>query len=677
MYKKVIYGVAALLISVNLFAQESDSILVPKSHFGQEANLASQILDTYHFRKISLNDSLSAVILQGYIETLDNNKSYFLASDIEKFNAYSDKIDDLTKDSSVKPAYIIYEVFRQRFDQRMDYIYNTLLEYEFDFTKEEYYDTDRSESEYAKTADELNDVWRKIIKGQVLSLKLNGKNEDEIASTIEKRYDRFKKAIGQYNSDDIFELYMNAIAEAYDPHSNYFSAKTSERFQQNMSLSLEGIGARLQLDNDFTKIVEILPGGPAMKSNLLQPDDRIIAVGQGGEGEMVDVIGWRLDDVVELIKGPKGTTVRLDVLPAETGVNGPSKLITLVRDKIKLEDMEAKAEIMPVIRNGQSYDLGVVKLPSFYMDFEAYQRGDKNYNSTTRDVRKLVEELKAKNIDGLMIDLRNNGGGSLSEAIDLTGLFIKDGPVVQVKTASNKIEVGSDEDSNVIYDGPLTVMINRFSASASEIFAGAIQDYGRGVVLGETSYGKGTVQSVIDLGRYLNVPEGEKVGQLKLTLQKFYRVTGSSTQHLGVSPDVNFPSAFDAEEFGESSRPSALPWDQIKGTKYDKVDDVSDKLLAQLRADYENRLKNDKFLAELASETADLKSNILKTKISLNEAQRKLELDEAEKKQNERSDLSGVKIDPEGVERGDVFDTDDKYLREGLVVLSDIITAIG
>lgn len=667
-----------ILIGSSVWAQSvEDSKLKPKPHFGPEAIVATKFLDLYHYRKISLNDSLSSVILNEFIESLDNNRSYFLQSDVDNFQRYNDKIDDFTKAGNLEPAYEIYHVFKQRFDERMDYVYDNLLDYSYDFTIDESYDTDRSELPYAKSIEELNELWRKAVKSQFLSLKLNGKEPEEMKETIKKRYDRFKKNLSQYNGEDIFELYMNAIAESYDPHSNYFSPKTSDRFQQNMSLSLEGIGARLQTDNDFTKVVEILPGGPAMKSDLIHADDRIVAVGQGEEGELVDVIGWRLDDVVELIKGPKGTTVRLEILPAESGVYGASETITLVREKIKLEDMQAKSELVPVIRNGKSYNLGVITLPSFYMDFEAYQKGDPNYNSTTRDVKRLIEDLQTKGMDGLMIDLRNNGGGSLAEAIDLTGLFIKDGPVVQVKNSVGEVVVSDDEDLNVIYDGPLTVMINRFSASASEIFAGAIQDYSRGVVIGETSFGKGTVQSVVDLGPYVNAEEGQKIGQLKLTLQKFYRVTGSSTQNLGVSPDLNFPSAFEANEFGESSRPSALPWDQINGTEFQPTGQVSDRLIAKLNQGYKNRLENDKVLSELVAETNELKNNISKTRISLNEEKRKLEIEEAEEMKSKRQNLSGIKIEKEGSLPVDKIDVEDKYLREGLMVLSDIVTAIG
>lgn len=659
-------------------APSDSSRLEPKPHYSEEIKLVTQILGTYHFKKIQLNDSLSSVILDEFISTLDNNKSYFLKSDIEDFEKHRYKIDEYSQEGVLDHAYDIYDVFRIRFEERMAYIQEVLLYKDFDYTLDEYYNTDRDEAAWPASKEDLNDLWRKLIKSQALSLKLNGK-EDGIEETIKKRYERFAKAISQYTSEDVFELYLNTVAEAFDPHTNYFSPRTSDRFQQSMSLSLEGIGARLQLDNDYTKIVQVLPGGPAEKSGLLKEDDRIIGVAQGEDGEMVDVIGWRIDDVVQLIKGPKGTTVRLEVLPAESGVNGPSNTIQLVREKIKLEDQQAEAKIVPIIQGGKNFNIGVVTLPTFYMDFEAYQAGDPNYNSTTRDVRKLVEELKEQGIDGLMVDLRNNGGGSLAEAIDLTGLFIKDGPVVQVKTSANKIEVGEDENPELVYDGPMAVLINRFSASASEIFAGAIQDYQRGVVIGEQTFGKGTVQSVIDLSRYLKVPEGEKVGQLKLTLQKFYRVTGSSTQHLGVSPDVNLPSAFDAKEFGESANISALPWDQIKGTKFNMTKDVSSQLLAKLNDGYSQRLKNDADLKELVAETSELKQNLSKTVISLNEVARKKEMDEAEKRRNDRqaSNMSGTKIEKEPGEDKDAIDENDRYLKEGIIILTQVIGAVG
>ena len=689
--KKITFVLAPVLVLLSFITYSSDFIpgatlfptdsttLTPKGYYGDEAKLISQILDTYHYKKIKLSDSLSSVMLDDYIETLDNNHSYFLESDIKNFEKYRTQLDDLTKAGDVSAAYEIYSVFKERFDNRMAYVRSNLLDYEYDYSIDEYYNTDRSKEGWASSTKELNDLWRKMVKSQALSLKLTGKEPAEIKDMISKRYERFDRAIQQYKTEDIFELYMNTLAEAFDPHTNYFSPRTSDRFKQNMSLSLEGIGARLQTETDYTKVVQVIPGGPAYKSDLVHENDRIIGVGQGEDGEIVDVVGWRIDDVVELIKGPKGTTVKLEILPAETGVNGASKIITLVREKIKLEDMEAKSEIVPIKKNGVEYNIGVITLPSFYMDFEAYQKGDSNYTSTTRDVKRLVKELEAQGIDGLMMDLRNNGGGSLAEAIDLTGLFIKNGPIVQVRTSTNKIEVGEDEDPDIIYDGPMAVMINRFSASASEIFAAAIQDYHRGVVIGEQTFGKGTVQSVIDLGRYMNVPEGEKVGQLKLTLQKFYRVTGSSTQHLGVSPDVNLPSAFEAKEFGESASKSALPWDQINSAQFNLTDKVSSQMVSKLNADYNARLKSDLELKELVEDTKELKENLSKTRISLNETTRKKEIDEAEKRKANRLSLNNAKVEKEGASKSpeNKLKMDDKYLKEGVIILTDMISDIG
>ena len=459
------------------------------------------------------------------------------------------------------------------------------------------YETDRDKSQWAETTNELNDVWRKIIKSQSLSLKLAGKKQPEITETLKNRYDRFIKFFTQFNSEDVFGIYMNAITESYDPHTTYFSPKQSDLFKQQMSLSLEGIGAQLQQDNDYTKVVRILPGGDAEKTGKVKVNDFIIGVAQGADGEMVDVVGWRLDDVVKLIKGPKGTTVRLSILPAKTGVNGPSVEVTLVRDKIKLEDQAAKKETINYNSNGKELKLGVITLPGFYMDFEAYQNGDPNYRSTTRDVKKLVGELKSEGVDGIVMDLRNNGGGSLPEAVDLTGLFIKEGPVVQVRNSVGKVEILPDDDKEVFYNGPLVVLTNRFSASASEIFAGAIQDYQRGVIVGETTFGKGTVQVMLELSRFIN--DKEPVGDLKITYQKFYRVTGSSTQHKGVSPDIDLPSAYDANHYGESASPSALPWDVISPTSFQKSNQVNKATIDALNADYLDRTKFDKSLKQV------------------------------------------------------------------------------
>lgn len=667
-----------LLCSVVMMAQVAYPVnkpldtleLKPKQVYGKEAKVVSYILDNNHYRKIQLNDSLSSAIFDAYLKSLDNNRSYFLATDIQAFEKYRYSIDDFTRREDVNPAYEIYNVFARRNKERMDYVLNTLVSSEFDFTSDEYYETEREKEPWAKTRPELNEIWRKIIKSQALSLKLAGKSNAEIKDTLKKRYERFAKTLTQFNAEDVFGLYMNAITESYDPHTTYFTPRTSDLFKQSMSLSLEGIGARLQTDNDFTKIVEILPGGPAQKSDLIHVNDLITGVGQGTSGEIVDVVGWRIDDVVKLIKGPKGTTVRLQFLPAATGVNGPTREITLVRDKIKLEDQSAKKQVINYQTNGRTLKLGVITLPNFYMDFEAYQKGDPEYRSTTRDVSRLIEELQKEGIDGVVMDLRNNGGGSLAEAIDLTGLFIKNGPVVQVKSSNNQVQVFEDDDKKVLYNGPLVVLTNRFSASASEIFAGAIQDYQRGVIVGESTFGKGTVQTVLDLHRFIN--DKEPVGELKLTFQKFYRVAGSSTQHKGVIPDIKLPSALSEEQFGESSNPSALPWDVIKSTNYQKVPDVNSRILAELNKSYQDRVKYDPGLKKYIMETDELRQNLSQTKISLNEAKRRQEMDDQKKK--EASTKLDTKVKSKDGFTTDPLEMDDEYLREGILVLTDLVT---
>lgn len=671
---KRLFFIALALICVQGFANPKDTTqLKPKAVYGKEAKVIAYILDNNHYRKIQLNDSLSSVILDQYIRTLDLNKTYFTQQDIKDFEKYRYQIDDLTRSENVDPAYAIYQVFKKRFDERMAYVLSKQIYEKFDYTADEYYETDRDKEPWAKNGAELNEIWRKIIKSQALSLKLGGKSPEETQKLLKERYDRLVKTYTRdVNSEDIFGMYMNSITESYDPHTNYFSPAAADRFKQSISLSLEGIGARLQTDNDYTKVVEVLAGGPAEKSKLIQVNDKIVAVAQGEDGEFVDVVGWRIDDVVKLIKGPKGTKVRLQILNAETGINGKPHEIMLVRDKIKLEDAQAKKSMIDYQKNGKNLKLGVITLPTFYMDFEEYQKGNPNYNSTTRDCRKLIKELQAEGMDGLVLDLRNNGGGSLAEAIDLTGIFIKNGPVVQVKNSANRIEIGTDDDPAVVYNGPLVVLTNRFSASASEIFAGAIQDYHRGVVVGESTYGKGTVQTVIDLDKFISDPSSD-VGQLKLTFQKFYRVTGSSTQHKGVTPDVKLPTALNPEQFGESSSPSALPWDEIRGTLYQKTPIVSDRVIAGLNKSYSERLKNDAALGRFVEETNEARKNLLDTKISLNEATRKKEMEVAEKKAA-AAKLNTKIVGKETEKTSDLFELKDEYLREGLFVLGDLIT---
>jgi carboxyl-terminal processing protease len=678
MKKTVLGGVLGLfLMASSLVVQASvadTTQLKPKAVYGKEAKVIAYLLDNNHYRKITLNDSLSSVILTELVKNLDNNKTYFTTADIQSFEKYRTKLDDQIRAEDVSVAYEVYTLFRKRFDERMNYIFTKLINQSFDYTVQEDYETDRDKEPWCKNEQELNEVWRKLIKSQALSLKLSGKSQAEIEKVLRERYERFQKNIVQFNSEDVFSLYMNTVTEAYDPHTNYFSPKAADLFKQSMSLSLEGIGAKLQVENDYTKVAEIIAGGPAQKSDLIHVGDKIIAVAQGDDGTLVDVVGWRLDEVVKLIKGPKGTKVKLQILPSATGMSGPPKTIVILRDKIKLEDQRAKKDVKHYLKDGKELKLGVITLPSFYMDFEAYQKGDPNYTSTTRDVQRLIKELQAEKVDGIVLDLRDNGGGSLTEAIDLTGLFIKDGPVVQVKNSANRIEIGADDDPAVVYNGPLVVMTNRFSASASEIFAGAIQDYHRGVVVGESTFGKGTVQTVIDLSRFIT--DEEPVGELKLTFQKFYRVTGSSTQNKGVTPDVKLPTALDPEQFGESANPSALPWDEIRGTLFQKTPVITDRVITGLNKSYQERLKSDELLHRLVSDTEEIRNSYKETRVSLNEAVRKKEMEEAGKKKASTglsTEISGENKKVEGP--GELKEMDDEILREGLFVLGDLITS--
>ena len=656
----------------NIQILEGDTLktLEPKPEHASETFVIVNLLNRYHYNKVTLNDSMSSVVYDNYFESLDPNKSYFLQSDLDYFEKYRYTIDDHLPEGNLDFAYQVFSIYRERSLDRMDYI-TEILKTEPDFSKEEFFETDREKMPWPKNKEELNAVWAKIIKNQALSYKISGKDWDYIADALAKRYQRVEKALYQYNSEDVYQAYMNAFTSAYDPHTDYFSPVAKENFQIDMSLSLEGIGAQLTQQLDYTKVADIIPGGPAYKSKYLQKDDRIIGVAQGDDGDFVDVIGWRLDEVVQKIRGPKGSVVRLQVIKNDKDINGLPDTLRLVRDKIKLERSAAKGEIIPLIENNQTYSLGVVTVPSFYLNFDEMNKGVKDYRSTTRDVRKIVDSLKLKAIDGLMIDLRFNGGGSLQEAIELTGLFIPQGPVVQVRNTDNSVDVMKDEDhGEVFYDGPLAVLTNRYSASASEIFSGAIQDYKRGIIVGENTFGKGTVQNLIDIGRYMR-QEDVELGQLKMTLAKFYRVTGSSTQRIGVAPDIEFPSPYEDEIFGESGRPTALPWDEITSAKFKPTNQIDQKMIDKLQKLYGKHLDSDQGLQELVADIEKAKELRSQTKVSLNLDERKA-LDA--KENSVKDDLSTT------IKSGEVFTDDenleklseDAYLKEGLRLLAEL-----
>ena len=656
---------------------DTTKVLQPKPYYSRIEELVAKIFSRYHYRPVKLNDSLSSIIYNNFIKSIDYNKMYFLKSDIEKFAPLRTKLDDDLKAGIVNPPYEIFNVYKKRINSRTKFVLNRLQK-GFDFDIDEYYVPDRKDSQWVADSTKLDDLWRKRLKYEALNLKLAGKKWDKVVEILSKRYKNYQKAILQYKAGDVFELFLNSFAESVDPHSTYFSPRDSENFDIRMKLSLEGIGAQLRTDNDYTKVVKIIPGGPAYKSDLLHADDRIVAVGQGEKGDLVDVIGWRIDDVVQLIRGKKGTVVRLAILKAEEGTDALPDTISLVRDKVKLEGQAAKKEVIEIDEENHRFKLGVIKIPSFYIDFDAKRKGDKNYRSTTRDVYRLLQELKQEKVDGIIIDLRNNGGGSLEEAISLTGLFIKKGPIVQVRNSNGSIQEDDDPDSSIIYKGALGVLVNRFSASASEIFSAAIQDYGRGLIIGEQTYGKGTVQNLINLDRFLPI-SGAKAGELKLTIAKFYRITGSSTQNLGVIPDVKMPSSIDPSEYGESANPSALKWDKISPAKYQKYGDLTP-YLPELIKLHNERIKSEPEFQYIFEDIAQYKERKKKKRYSLLESVRKKEKEKNEAKRKAREEarkkFTKLKVIEKGETKTKDLKIDDPRLEESGHIISDLILEI-
>lgn len=673
-FKRTSYDPVDAIPAFTLQFKVNDSIIVlkPQRKNVSETVLITQLLNAYHYGKVPLSDSLSAAIYHNYLDALDHSKLYFLKSDINGFDRYRLSIDDSLKRGSLSVPYQIFAVFKQRYYERLQHV-DALLEKGFDFTKDEYFKVDRDSVDWLSTPEKLDETWRKYVKNEMLSLKLSGKSDSAAVSVLKKRYKRFRTIIQQYKSEDVYQVFMNSFTEALDPHTSYFSPITAENFDIEMSKSLEGIGARLSKDGDYTIVVSVVPGGPAFKSNLIHENDKIVGVAQGDAGEMVDVVGWRNDDVVQLIRGKKGTVVRLNVLKAEDGASAMPFVVRIVRDKINLEDARAESKVVSFKHEGKPYTLGVITIPSFYKNFKDAREGDKEYNSTTRDVKKLITDLKEKHINGLLIDLRRNGGGALDEAIELTGLFIKNGPVVQVKDFGGRIEEENDESGSVFYDGPLTILTSRLSASASEIFSAAIQDYKRGLIVGEQTFGKGTVQNLLSLQRFIP-KEKDKLGQLKLTMAKYYRVNGGSTQNIGVKPDLKLPSEYDAQVYGESTYPSAMPYDKIKSSSFRPVNDLDPKLIAELNKRYNERLKTDKGLQELVETAKEMRENRNIKEISLNETKRLEKHKKDEERRKSLQKMEGQVVNTEtGTSEDSGLNLKDQYLKEGLLILADMV----
>ncbi len=652
------------------------------------------LIENYNYKKIKVNDSISSLVLDKYIKSLDPYKYYFLAADIKEFEKFRYTLDDDFRNGELSAPFYIFNVYLKRYNEFINYAF-TQIKAKQNFGQNETYVFDREKMPWTTAKATLDELWRKRVKYELVNLKIAGTTEVKNVETLTKRYESLKSQASKLNNQDVFQTIMDAFTETIDPHTNYFNPTNAQQFNEEMARSFEGIGARLQLENEILKIAEVIPGGPAFKSKLLSAGDRIIGVAQG-DAEFEDIIGWRIESSVAKIKGPKGTKVRLKIIPVGMEMSSKPVIIELVREKIVMEDQSAKKKIQTIQSNGKPYKIGIITVPAFYADFKAANAGDPNYKSTTRDVRLLIDTLKNRDkVDAIVMDLRANGGGSLVEAIDLTGLFIDKGPVVQVKDLRNSIEVNEDNNPGVAWSGPFGVMIDRLSASASEIFAGAIQDYGRGIIMGTQTYGKGTVQSSIDMNKVVNPSilqrlaalvgknggilktekEGVQLGQINLTMAKFYRVTGSSTQHKGVIPDIEFPSIYPMDKIGEDTEPSALPWDEVKRSNFTAVANLTP-VKPGLIALHKERMAKSLDYKVMEQDIADAKKREGEVSVSLNETKLKAERDSLEAKNLAKINSLRVSRGLAPVKKGDKIKKEENFdfiQDESLRVMADFM----
>ncbi|HEY8929721.1 MAG TPA: carboxy terminal-processing peptidase [Mucilaginibacter sp.] len=654
------------------------------------------LISKYNYKKVDLNDSISTVVYNRYIKSMDETHNYFLASDIQDFDRYKTVLDDDVKTGNLNDAFYIFNVYQKRYIDRIKYSL-TQLDNNFDFSKNDNFTYDRENLPWVGSEAEMNKLWTERVKYDMLNLKLAGNDAAKSKETLKKRYENLLSQANKLNNQDVFQVFMDAFTQAIDPHTTYFNPANAANFNIDMSRQLEGIGAGLNIENEFVIIKSLTAGGPAEKSKQVNIDDRIIGVAQGPGGEFQNVVGWRIENAIALIRGKKGTIVRLELLPKGMSVGSKPKVVELVRDKIILRDESAKKEIKTYNENGRTIKIGVISVPAFYIDFNDYKSGNPNYKSTTHDVKLLIDSLKQAGVDGIVMDMRQNGGGSLLEAVDLTGLFIKTGPVVQVRNPNDEIEVDKDEDASIAYSGPLAILVDRFSASATEIFSGAIQDYGRGIILGTQTYGKGSVQNAIDLDKVIPtslleraaalVGKDKKVnkvstgsqsvsGQLNLTIAKFYRITGNSTQHKGVTPDISFPSIIPMDKYGEDTEPSAMPFDVIAKTPYTKVGDFS-AVLPQLKKLHDQRMAVSPNYKYMLEDIDEAKKHEAEKSITLNEAKLKEQRDADDKKQFEENNQRRVAMGLAPLKKGQTRPRNedlDFLKREAGQILTDYIS---
>lgn len=648
--------------------------IAPEPIHERAGQVVAELLSRYHYNDLPVDDALSESVYETYFEALDPQRFYFLASDIAEFSDRADQLDNELSRGDLTTAFAIFERYRERVKARSQHAI-AVLNSDLDFASDATLELDRREAEWTDSQAQLDDLWSRRVLNDVLTQKLNGRELEDIRESLRKRYERLPQTLSQYTAEDVFQVFMSTWASAYDPHSSYMSPRNSENFDINMRLSLEGIGAMLSSEGDFVEIVELITGGPAAASGALQAGDRIVGVGDSEES-IEDVVGWRLGDVVDLIRGPKDSEVFLRILPASNRGDSRERVIRLVRNTIELEEQAAQAERINIKRDNAAFDVGVITIPAFYADFNAANAGDPDYRSTTRDVRRLLASDELTGIDALIIDLRGNAGGSLEEAIQLTGLFIDEGPVVQVHRSNGRREVLNDTQAEpAIYTGPLGVMVDGNSASASEIFAAAMQDYGRGVVMGDQTFGKGTVQTLIGLDRFGVGDEQTPSGRLKLTIAKFYRINGDSTQLTGVEPDLEMPYPHANDEVGERAADNALPWDTIRSTDYSRFTAL-DPILGELRRRHDRRLAQEPALLSVAAEAQRLEQEAADTRVSLNEAQRVAELEASEAARLEALNRQLNAYGKPALESLDDIDPDalpDVLLDEAAAVMVDLI----
>lgn len=674
---KVAVLLAAGLLAAAVAAKPAPALepLEPSARHGKISRLVTTLFERSHYRRMPVDDVASSQMLDSYVDALDGNRQYFLAADIEEFESLRTTLDDSVKRGSLEPVFHIYSRYLERARERLNYAL-TLLDNEHDFSVDEEFMFDRSDAPWPESRVVLDDLWRKRVKNDVLGLLLTEKSWEESSDILRGRYEQVLRRLEQVKSDDVFETFMNAFANTMDPHTSYYSPRNSEEYRIQMSLNYDGIGATLQIQDEYVAIINVIEGGPAALDGTLKPKDRIIGVGQDEDGEIVDVVGWRLDEVVDLIRGPGGSTVRLQILPGGAAPGSPPTVIALMRDKVKLEAQAARKELLEIERGDGIRRIGVITVPSFYQDYSARASGSREYTSTTADVRRLALELAEEGIDGMVIDLRNNGGGHLSEATAMTALFVSGGPVVQLRDTSGRLEVLQEKAAGPVYDGPLAVLVNRFSASASEIFAAAIQDYGRGVVIGQQTYGKGTVQNLYPLDRYAP-GDDPRFGQLTLTIGKYYRVTGESTQHRGVIPDIIVPSPIDSHMVGESNRETALPWDQIRATPFTPQGQLGG-AIELLAAEHQRRRSIDPDFQFLLEDIEAIEKQRDTKTVSLNLETRRAESArfDAERlaRENARRATRGLELveSLEALEALEADETPDILLREAAAVAADL-----